>query len=183
MSSTASVTGLEPLSVGPSSVTVTMKLGMHHLSNGRSAGVGVLRTEDIRALKTAMSQVDRGLSDTERIDQIRALEGLACAARAAQAKLSVDFDLSMRAGAAERGVPVERQGRGIAAQVAFARRESLHRGERHLGLAKVVSAEMPCTMAAWAEGRIDEYTVTLLAKETACLARQDRAAVDARGRR
>ena len=70
-------------------------------------------------------------------------------------------------------------GWGIAAQIAFARRESLHRGERHLGLAKVVSAEMPNTMAAWTAGRVDEFTVTQLARETACLSREDRMAVDA----
>ena len=165
--------------MGPSSVVPTMKLGMQDLTSGRTAGGGTLRTEDIRALTKTMPRVDRGLSDTERIDQVRALEELACAARAAQAELAVDFDRSMRAAAAERGVPAERQGRGIAAQLAFARRESLHRGERHLGLAKVVSAEMPYTLAAWSEGRIDEYTVTQLVRETACLSRQDRGAVDA----
>ena len=98
-----------------------------------------------------MPQVDRDLSDAERIDQIRALEELVCAARAAQATLSVDFDASMRARAAEKGVSRERQGRGIAAQIAFARRESVHRGERHLALAKVLR-EMPHTQAAFAAG-------------------------------
>ena len=167
------------MSVGPASVVRTMELGMQDHSGGQSAGVGVLRTEDVQALTARMSSVDRGLSNTERIDQVRVLEELACAARAAQAVLAVDFDASMRVKAAEAGVLAERQGRGIAAQVAFARRESLHRGERALQLAKVVTREMPCTMAAWAQGRVDEYTVTLLVKETACLSREDRGAVDA----
>jgi hypothetical protein len=123
------------MSVVASSVVLTMELGMQDLSRGLAAGVSVLRTEDIRALTQAMSRVDRDLADAERIDQIRALEELACAARAAQAALSVDFDSSMRDRAAAAGVPKERQGRGIAAQIGFARRESVHRGERHLALA------------------------------------------------
>ncbi len=38
---------------------------------------------------------------------------------------------------------------------------------------------MPCTLAAWSAGLIDEFTVTQLARATACLSRADRAAVDA----
>lgn len=165
------------MSVVASSVIFTMELGKQDLSSGLAAGVSVLRTEDIQALTMAMPQVDRDLTDAERIDQIRALEELACAARAAQATLSVDFDVSMRARAAEKGVPKERQGRGIAAQIAFARRESAHRGERHLALAKTLP-EMPHTQAAFATGRISEWKATLMLRETACLSRQDRAAVD-----
>jgi hypothetical protein len=74
-------------------------------------------------------------------------------------------------------VPKDRQGRGIAAQIAFARRESVHKGERHLALAKTLP-EMPHTQAAFDQGRISEWKVTLLLRETACLSREDRAAVD-----
>jgi hypothetical protein len=74
-------------------------------------------------------------------------------------------------------VPKERQGRGIAAQIAFARRESVHRGERHLALAKTLP-EMPHTQAAFAQGLISEWKATLMLRETACLSRQDRAALD-----
>jgi hypothetical protein len=154
-----------------------MELGKQGLSIGTVADVSVMRTEDIQALTRTMSQVDRELSDQERIDQIRALEQLACAARAAQGTLSDDFDASMRQHAAERGVPKERQGRGIAAQIAFARRESVHKGEQHLALAKTLP-EMPYTQAAFAQGRISEWKATLMLRQTACLSRQDRAKVD-----
>ena len=143
------------------------------------AGDGrVLRSDDIDLLRDLLPKVDRNLTDTERIDQVRKLEELKCAAEAAQARLSVDFDTSMRAAAAERKVPAARQGRGVAAQLGFARRESLHMAERHLGLAKVVVKEMPSTFAAWSEGKVTEWTVTGLTKATACLSREDRAAVD-----
>ena len=165
------------MSVVASSVVGTMDLGMQGLSGGTAAGGGVLRTEDIRAMTATMQRVDRALSNGERIDQIRAIEELVCAGQAAQARLSVDFDTSMRERAAAAGVPKERQGRGIAAQIAFARRESIHKGERHLALAKTL-AEMPHTQAAFAQGRISQWKATLMLRETACLSRQDRAAVD-----
>ncbi len=75
--------------------------------------------------------------------------------------------------------PPARQGRGIAAQVALARRESPHRGERHLGLAKVLQRELPFTLRALRAGRITEWKATLVARETACLDLEDRRLVDA----
>src|SRR4051794_14231986 len=71
------------------------------------------------------------------------------------------------------------QGRGVAAQIALARRESHHRGQRHLGLATIVPTELPHTWSAWRGGRITEWKATLITRETACLSREDRAAVDA----
>ena len=68
----------------------------------------------------------------------------------------------------------ERRGRAVAAQVALARRESPHRGRQHVGLA-VVLDEMPCTRQAFRAGRITEWRAMLLARETACLSRADRA--------
>lgn len=119
------------------------------------------------------------LTDAERIDLLRALEQLTCAAAGVQAVLAADLDTSMRAAAAAAGVAPERQGRGIAAQVALARRESPHRGSRHLGLARVLRDEMPFTLRALREGRITEWKATLVARETACLERDHRRLVDA----
>ena len=120
-----------------------------------------------------------GLDDRSRIDAIRSLERLVCAATAAQAALVAELDESQRAEQAALGVPAAQQGRGVAAQVALARRESHHRGQRHLGLAKAVVTELPHTWRAWRAGRITEWKATLIARETACLSRDDRAAVDA----
>ena len=112
------------------------------------------------------------------VDEIRVLEELVCAAQARQARLAVALDHSQRALAAEQGVPAERQGRGVAEQVALARRESPHRGRLHLGLAKVLDAELPHTRAAFDAGRITEWRATVIARETACLTREDRTTVD-----
>jgi hypothetical protein len=119
------------------------------------------------------------LDDAARIDLLRALEELKCAAEAAQAVLSAEFDTSQRAEQARQGVPAERQGRGIAAQIALARRESPHRGQQHLGLAKILTTELPHTLAAFRAGRVTEWRATLVARETACLSRDDRLTVDA----
>ncbi len=131
-----------------------------------------------RALDTDTGQ-DTGLDDAGRVDAIRALEELLCTATAAQARLATELDASQRAMQAAAGVPVARQGRGVAAQVALARRESHARGRLHLGLAKTVCSELPHTWTAWRTGRITEWTATLIARETACLSREDRAQVDA----
>jgi hypothetical protein len=120
-----------------------------------------------------------GLDDQGRIDAIRELEQLICVATAGQASLAVALDESQRAQQEAAGVPAAQRGRGVAAQVALARRESHHRGQRHLGLAKIVASELPHTWAAWRDGRITEWKATLVARETACLTREDRVAVDA----
>ena len=138
-------------------------------------------TESVTRLREGLSlalTADSGLADADRIDTIRALEELVCVATAAQAKLSVELDHSVREAEADLGVPTARRGRGVANQVGLARRESPHRASRHLGLAKVVSAELPCTWAAWRSGRITQWKATLIARETACLSLEDRREVD-----
>ncbi len=120
----------------------------------------------------------RNVTDAERIDQLRALEQLKSAAAAAQARITVDLDASVRAAHAAAGVPAERQGRGVAAQVALARQESPYKGGRHLGLAKVLVGEMPHTLAALEWGAISEWRATVLARETACLSREHRQLID-----
>jgi hypothetical protein len=121
-----------------------------------------------------------GLDDAGRLDAIRALEQLGCVVTAAQAHLAVELEESQRAQQEAAGTPAAETGRGVAAQVAWARRESPHRGQRHLGLAKAVTAELPHTWRAWRDGRITEWKATMIARETACLSREDRLVVDVR---
>ncbi|WGM20997.1 DUF222 domain-containing protein [Paenarthrobacter sp. OM7] len=112
------------------------------------------------------------------VNEIRALEDLKSAITARQARAAVALDLAQRREQAEAGVPTAEQGRGVAAQVALARRESPNRGSRLLGLARALVIEMPHTMAALETGQLNEWRATLLVKETACLSIEDRAAVD-----
>ena len=145
------------------------------------SGFSPLAADAVEAVAAALSAAlaaPMGLDDTQRIDSVRALERLVCVATAAQAALSVELDHSQRADQSARGVPPDQQGRGVAAQIALARRESHHRGQRHLGLAKIVKGELPLTWSAWRSGHITEWKATLIARETACLTREDRLAVD-----
>ncbi|MEJ7832545.1 MAG: DUF222 domain-containing protein [Nocardioides sp.] len=119
------------------------------------------------------------IDNAERIDRIRALEVAKCRIEATQAALTADFDDAVKSEAARRGVPVRQRGRGVAAQIALARRESHHKGERHVELARVVREEMPHTWAAWRAGLVTEWRATLLARETACLSLEHRRHIDA----
>lgn len=114
------------------------------------------------------------------VDVLRALEELTCAAAGLQADAAAVLDTKVREREAARGVPQARRGRGVAAQVALATRTSHHRGQRRLGLAKILATEMPFTREALRAGHITEWKATILARETACLSRQDRAEVDRR---
>jgi hypothetical protein len=111
---------------------------------------------------------------------LAALERLTCAAAGLQAEVTRRLDDSVRRDEAARGIPGERRGRGVAAEVALARRESHHRGRQHVGLARILGDEMPFTHQALRAGRITEWKATVLVRETACLSLADRQTVDRR---
>lgn len=141
-------------------------------------GPGVLGTATLAGWRHQLGLLDRSVVDAERIDQIRALEELKSAAAAAQAEVTADLMASQRAEQRAAGVPADEVGRGVAAQVALARRDSPHRGGRHVGLAQALVHEMPATLAALRAGEISEWRATIVARETACLAREDRHLAD-----
>ncbi len=135
------------------------------------------RADTVRGWVTSLAEPDRSLSDSERIELLRALEELKGAAAAAQAVVTVDFAVSQRAATPATGAPATQT--GIGAQVALARRDSPHRGGRHVGLAQALVRELPCTLGALRAGRISEWRATVVARETACLSPGLRALADA----
>ncbi|HPZ51070.1 MAG TPA: hypothetical protein PLA44_14555, partial [Propionibacteriaceae bacterium] len=110
-----------------------------------------------------------GVEDATRVQLITALESLKAAAAAAQARISVTFAESQRATQRAAGMPRDKIGAGIAAQVALARRESPSLGSRHLGLAMALVTEMPHTLAALTTGELSEWRATLITRATATL--------------
>ncbi|MCL2781350.1 MAG: HNH endonuclease, partial [Actinomycetia bacterium] len=134
-------------------------------------------SDQLRALTKALAAAPVPDARGDMIDQIRLLEELTCGAQARQARLTGAFDKAERAAQETAGVPVERLGRGVAEQVALARRTSPHRGRQLLSLARV-ARELPNAMAAFDAGLVTEWRMTLLARETACLSLADRLAVD-----
>jgi len=135
--------------------------------------------DELALLVDRLACPDRDLTDAERIDLISGLESLKGAAAAAQARLSVDFDASQRAEQARRGMPADKQGKGVAHQIALARHESPQRGTTLLGLAHALVREMPHTLHALTTGGINEWRATLMVRETAALSAEHRAQVDA----
>ena len=138
-----------------------------------------LGTTEVAAVAARMGVADVELPDSDLIDLIAGLERLKNAAAALQARAAVQLRSVREAEAAAAGRNVRRVSPAVAAEVALARHESPHRGAQLLGLAAVLVRELPRTMAVFANGDISEWRASLMARETACLARDDRALVDA----
>ena len=134
---------------------------------------------DLRWFVGALGRLDDRVDDAERVDQIRLLEEIKSAAAAAQATVTSDFVASQRAAQVQAGVPAGEVGAGIAAQVALAKRESPARARRYVGWAGILTSELPNTFAALQQGRITEWRAQIVARETAWLAAEHRAQVDA----
>ena len=102
-----------------------------------------------RGTISAALATSSGLDDPSRIDAIRALEQLGSApptAAQARARRRARRGPSATEQAGRSAIPAAQQGRGVAAQVALGAGGSrTHRGQRHLGLARVVVTELPLT--------------------------------------
>jgi hypothetical protein len=167
------------LSVVTLSVFGMRNLGLEaDVASGGTAAGGLPSVAEVQAWSAQLTGSGRGLDDPGRIDMLRALEELKCAAEGAQAEVAADFDRSQRAQAARRGEPAERQGRGIGHQVALARRVSPHRGQRQVGLARSLRDQLPDTLALLRAGRISEWQASLVQRETSCVSADHRRAVD-----
>ncbi|MDX1889918.1 DUF222 domain-containing protein [Mycolicibacterium sp. 050158] len=114
------------------------------------------------------------------ISRISALELSKSAAAAEQAVLTAELDSKRRARETARGVPPSKRGKGLAGEIALARRDSPHRGGRHLGFARALVHEMPHTLAALKAGLLSEWRATLIVRESACLTVEDRRELDVR---
>ena len=126
-----------------------------------------------------LAAVDPHADEATYIEQIAWLERVKSAAAAGQARAAAALDEKRRADEAAAGVPKAKQGRGVAGEVALARRDSPARGGRHLGLGKALVHEMPHTLAALQCGALSEWRTTLIVRESACLDVEDRRKLDA----
>ena len=113
-------------------------------------------------------------------DRIAELERQKSAAAAAQARSAAEWDAIRRQLEARSGIPAKRRGRGLSSEIALARRDSTSKGDQHLGLAKALVNEMPCTLAALEAGVLSEWRATLIVRESACLTVEDRRRLDRR---
>ena len=137
-----------------------------------------METAELLAFAEGLGRLVAEDEDSAKIDRIAALERVKSAIAAAQAREAVAFKQSQLAAQEAARVPARDRGKGIGAQVALARRESPHRGGRLLGLADALVHELPHTLVALQRGEINEWRAAIIARETACLAREDRLKVD-----
>ena len=136
-------------------------------------------TEQAVAFRVLLAALDIPGSDAERIDEITALEQLKAAISARQARLTDAFAVSHRAELIQAGVkPVDAR-RSVCAQIALARRDGPHKGNRHVGLAHTLVHEMPQVLQVLERGQGSEWRATLIARETAHLSVEDHARIDA----
>lgn len=112
------------------------------------------------------------------IERIAALEREKSAAAAAQARATALLDAKRRTAEAAAGVPAAKRGKGLASEVALARRDCPNKGGRHLGFARALVHEMPHTLAALESGALSEWRATLIVRESACLSVEHRRVLD-----
>jgi hypothetical protein len=134
---------------------------------------------DVEGTVAAVAVVDPQADESVLIERIADLERVKAAAAAGQARAAAALDSSRRATEADAGMPARQRGRGVASEVALARRDSPARGGRHLGFAKALVHEMPHTLAALERGLLSEWRATLIVRESACLEVEDRRQLDA----
>ena len=116
--------------------------------------------------------------DAERIDRVAVLDRVMAAASAAQMSLTCEFATSQIAAQAAQGVPEARRGRGVAEQIAYARKISPATAARQLTTAQALTREMRKTYVLLAVGAISAWVATLVARETVVLDPPERARVD-----
>ena len=126
-----------------------------------------------------LAMIDPACEESALVERIAELERVKSAAAAGQARAAAALDAARRVTESAAGVPAARRGRGVASEIALARRDSPARGSRHLGFAKALVHEMPHTLAALEAGVLTEWRATLIVRESACLDVEDRRALDA----
>lgn len=134
--------------------------------------------DDLHAWVSALAGMPLPVSEPEAVDQIGVLEGLKAACAAAQARTTAVLHGLRTEAETEQGILARERGRGLAAEVALARRESPATGSRDLGLARALCEEMPHTLAALTRGTISEWKATIMCRETAWLPVEARRQVD-----
>ncbi|KUI41275.1 HNH endonuclease [Mycobacterium sp. IS-1590] len=126
-----------------------------------------------------MFDIDPAASDADLRGAVERFERLKSRAAAAQARATALWRAKRRAAEEAAGVPVSRRGRGLATEVALARRDAPVQGGRHLGFATALVDEMPYTLAALESGALSEWRATLIVRESACLSVGHRRLLDA----
>ncbi|WP_165399568.1 DUF222 domain-containing protein [Janibacter limosus] len=139
------------------------------------------------ALEVLSGARAEGLSEAELLQVVSLMEATKGAAAALQARATAMFVEDRDARVAQDradGVVSAREAscrrRAARAELALARRCAPGQADRHVGLAKALVRDLPCTLAALTAGELSEWRATIVARETACLSHEDRVEADRR---
>ncbi|WP_092012229.1 HNH endonuclease [Brevibacterium siliguriense] len=135
---------------------------------------------EIHRWRRSLSELPPAKTEAEAIDRITALEELTSACAAAQARETLTFDMLRRNREAEDGVASKKQGRGLGAEVALARKVSRSRGDALLKFSRTLLVELPKTYAAMKGGDISEEKARVVAKESDWLPQEKKLELDER---
>ena len=135
---------------------------------------------EIHRWRDSLSELPPAKTEEEAIDRIAALEELTSACAAAQARETLTFDMLRRNREAEDGVSSKKQGRGLGAEVALARKVSRSRGDALLKFSRTLLMDLPNTYAAMKGGDISEEKARVVAKESDWLPREKKHELDER---
>ena len=111
--------------------------------------------------------IDPDADEAALLGRITELGRIKAAAAAGQARAAAALEARRVAAAKAGGPRVSRAALG--SEVGLARQESPHRGELLMAMARVLIADMPCTLEALECGRLSEHRAELITKEAACL--------------
>lgn len=124
-----------------------------------------------------VSSTDPDVDEAALSGRMAELERVKARAAAEQARIAVALEARRVAAARAGGPRVSRAALG--SEIGLARRESPHRGERLMAMARILVADMPCTLAALESGVLSEHRAELITREAACLSVLDRRLLDA----
>ncbi|WP_370670698.1 DUF222 domain-containing protein [Smaragdicoccus niigatensis] len=138
----------------------------------------MVRSDVITEFQRHLVALDRLVDNATRVDRVAQMEELKAQICAAQAMDAADLDRAVRAEHAALGLPKDKHGVGVAAQVALARRESPTAGQAHVTLARCLDTEMSNALARMREGTLSEHRAQIIRRGISHLDAIDRAAVD-----
>jgi hypothetical protein len=137
--------------------------------------LGDAAAEELCVLVDALGEVRTAPDARGMLNQVEALERIKCAAAAAQARITSDFDDDRQSRHPKHAVPDA----SLGAEIGIACHRSPHYDRRKLNLSRALVDDLPYTLAALANGDIDEHRAEIIATGTSDLTREDRVAADA----
>lgn len=125
-----------------------------------------------------MFEIDPEASEAHLRELVERCEELKSKAAAAQARATALWARKRAAAEQAAGVAARKRGKGLSSEIALARHDAPVKGNQHLGFARALVEEMPCTLAALDSGVLSEYRATLIVRESACLSVEHRRQLD-----